>query len=141
MDPKEKARISGELLELARGHRRVCGVTLGASAFVFLVSGGLALSWATGKPPEPPGTASAAVVISSRALVLAVASYLGYLLATVYRYNIRLAVHFAARGHALALATANPGELSELVASLDANTIRPDSLPLLKQAKLPTGGR
>ena len=137
---KSYDEVIGLLQKRGRTHRVIAGITLGASCVVFMFGVWVTFNW-THDPmlgfrdtPMPAGLKDLAPVIlainSLKILSLAAIYYLGYLLATVYRHNIRLSGHYVSRSYALRLlAVDTPVTLELMVKLLDPNVVTLDKLP------------
>jgi hypothetical protein len=124
----------------SRTHRMVAGITLFASCVVFMFGVWVTFNWTRDpmlglRDISPPAglkdLGPAILAINSlKILSLAAIYYLGYLLATVYRHNIRLSGHYVSRSYALRLlAVDSPVPLELLVRVLDPNVVTFDKLP------------
>jgi hypothetical protein len=140
-DPQRYNEVIILLHKRGRGHRLIATTTLAASCVVFIV--GVLLTWywtnhpfsglaEAGKLDSLRGNLSPIILAinSLKILSLAAIYYLGYLLASVFRYNIRLSGHYVSRSYALMLVSPDtPVPLEVAVGALDPNVVTLDKLP------------
>ena len=131
-------KLRDEVIELlakrAKSHRRVSTTTLAASCIVFIIGVGITYYWTSRPLSELQGLENqTAVLIASNSLkILSLAAiyYLGYLLASVYRHNIRLSGHYISRSYTLKLLSPDTHVPFEFLANfLDPNLVPIDKLP------------
>lgn len=129
--------IIAQLIDRAHSHRIVAALTLAGASVIFLCGIVITFYWAkkaltmtNGQNNKIGSSMPFYLTISLRVLSLAAIYYSGYLLASVYRYNIRLSGHYISRSYAIRIWSSDRQvSLKLLTQVLDPNSIPMDRLP------------